>query len=83
MNDFEESDRSAVPMSQPNKAEQPAAEVGEERGRTKENTSQSQTLSTQGEAGVSQGLQGVRQAAKERKQERFTPLLHQHREWMA
>ena len=76
MNDVEESDCSIVPMSQPNKAEQSAAEVGEGRGRTKENTSQSHTLSTQGEAGVSQGLQGVRQAARERKRERFTALLH-------
>jgi hypothetical protein len=37
MNDVEESDRSVVPMSQPNKAKQTAAEVGEGRGRTKEN----------------------------------------------
>ena len=56
MNDIEESDRSVVPVSQPNKAEPSAAEVGEGRGRTKENTSQSHTLSTQREAGVSQGL---------------------------
>jgi len=76
MNDVEESDRSVVPVSQPNKAEQSAAEVGEGRGRTKENTSQSHTLSTQREAGVSQGLRGVRQAARERKRERFTALLH-------
>jgi retron-type reverse transcriptase len=80
MNDVEESDRSVVPVSQPNKAEpsvtMAAAEVGEGRGRTKENTSLSHTLSTQSEAGVSQGLRGVGQAAKERKQERFTALLH-------
>ena len=36
----------------------------------------SHTSSTQSEAGVSQGLRGVREAAKERKQERFTALLH-------
>src|SRR3984957_8700216 len=80
MNDVEESDRSVVPVSQPNKAEPlmrgAAAEVGEGRGRTKENTSESHTLSAQHEAGVSQGLRGVRQAAKERKRERFTTLLH-------
>jgi RNA-directed DNA polymerase len=76
MNDIEESDRSVVPVSQPNKAERSAAEVGEGRGRTKENTLQSHTLSTQREAGVSQGLQGVRQAARGRKRERFTGLLH-------
>jgi group II intron reverse transcriptase/maturase len=31
---------------------------------------------TQGEARMSQGLEGVRRAAKERKQEKFTALLH-------
>jgi RNA-directed DNA polymerase len=76
MNDAEESDRPVVPMNQPNKAERSAAEVGEGRERTKENTLQSHTLSTQSEVRVSQGLRGVREAAKERKQERFTALLH-------
>jgi RNA-directed DNA polymerase len=76
MHDAEESDRSVVPVNQPNQAEPSAAEVGEGRERTKENTSLSRTLSTQSEAGVSQGLRGVRQAAKARKQERFTALLH-------
>jgi retron-type reverse transcriptase len=63
-------------MNQSNKVGQPAAEVGEGRERTKENTLESHTSSTQSERGVSQGLQGVRQAAKERKQEKFTALLH-------
>jgi hypothetical protein len=76
MHDVEESDRSVVPVNQPNRVAQATAEVGEERGRIKENTSQSHTLSTQGEVGVSQGLRGVRKAARERKQERFTALLH-------
>src|ERR1700710_2637173 len=71
MNDAEESDRSIVPVSQPNKAERSAAEAGEGRERTKENTTRSHTLSTQSEVGVSQGLRGVREAARERKQERF------------
>jgi hypothetical protein len=73
---FKESDRSVVPVNQPNKAEPSAAEVGEGRERTKENTAQSHTPSTQRETGVSQGLRGVRQAARERKRERFTALLH-------
>src|SRR5579864_8467314 len=47
-NDVEESGRSVVPVSQPNKAEPSAAEVGEGRRWTKENTAQSHTLSTQG-----------------------------------
>ena len=75
-NGSEESDCSVVPMNQSNKAGQPAAEVGEGRERTKENTLEPHTSSTQSESGVSQGLQGVRQAAKERKQEKFTALLH-------
>ena len=57
MNGVEESDRSVVPVNQPNNAEQSAAEVGEGRERIKENASPSHTLSTQREAGVSQGLQ--------------------------
>ena len=44
--------------------------------RTKENTSQSHTSPAQDGRGVSQGLAGVRKAAKERKQEPFTPLRH-------
>ncbi|MGA2047913.1 MAG: group II intron reverse transcriptase/maturase [Terracidiphilus sp.] len=42
----------------------------------KENTVQSHMLSTQSEDRMSQGLEGVRKAAKDRKQERFTSLLH-------
>jgi len=51
-------------------------EAEEERARTKENIAQSNTHPTQSGEGVSQGLRGVRQAAKERKQEQFTALLH-------
>jgi len=72
----EESDCSVVPMNQSNKAGPLAAEIGEERERTKENTLESHTPSTQSGKGVPQGLQGVREAAKERKQEKFTALLH-------
>jgi RNA-directed DNA polymerase len=42
----------------------------------KENAHQSSTLSTQSEARVSQGLAGVRKAARERKELKFTALLH-------
>jgi len=53
------------------------AEAGEGRARTKENDCQIHTNPTQGgKQGVSQGLAGVRQAARERKGERFTALLH-------
>ena len=72
----EESDCAVVPMNQPNKGEQSSAEVGEGRARTKENIVPSNTSPTQSGERVPQGLSGVRQAAKERKQERFTALLH-------
>jgi RNA-directed DNA polymerase len=53
------------------------AEAGEGRAQTKENIGQNHTNPTQGgEKGVSQGLAGVRQTARERKGERFTALLH-------
>jgi group II intron reverse transcriptase/maturase len=76
MHALEGSDRAVLPMNQPNKEGQPSAEVGEERVRTKENIAQSNTSPTQSGERVSQGLRGVRAAAKERKQERFTALLH-------
>jgi hypothetical protein len=76
MHASEESDRAIVPMNQPNKEGQPPAEVGEGRARAKENIGRSSTSPTQSGERVSQGLSGVRQAAKERKQERFTALLH-------
>ena len=72
----EESDRVAVPMKPPNKGAQASAEVVEGRTRTKENIGQSRTPPAQDGHGVSQGLAGVRKVARERKQERFTTLLH-------
>ena len=72
----EKSDCAAVPVNQPNKGGQPSAEVGEGRAQTKENIVQSHMHPTQSGKRMSQGLDGVRKAAKERKQERFTALLH-------
>ena len=71
----EESDRAVVPMNLPNNEEQSSAEVEEGRARAKENIAQSNTYPTQSGKRVSQGLRGVRQAAKERRQEQFTALL--------
>ena len=79
MHVLEKSDCAVVPMNQPNKGESSPAEVGEGRARTKENIVQSNTSPTQSGERVSQGLSGVRQAAKERRQERFTALLHHMR----
>jgi RNA-directed DNA polymerase len=72
----EKSDCAVVPVNRPNKGKSIPAEVGEGRARTKENIGQSNTSPTQSGERVSQGLDGVRQAAKERKQERFNALLH-------
>ena len=43
---------------------------------TKENVRQSNTYPTQSEKSVSQGLAGVRKAARENKEMKFTALLH-------
>jgi RNA-directed DNA polymerase len=76
MHASEESDHAIVPMNQPNNGEFSSAEVGEGRAWAKENIVQSDTSPTQSGKRVSQGLSGVREAAKARKQERFTALLH-------
>src|SRR6266852_4944497 len=72
----EKSDCAVVPVNQPNNEGQPSAEAGEGRAQIEENTVQSHMHPTQSGQRMSQGLHGVRQAAKERKQERFTALLH-------
>jgi RNA-directed DNA polymerase len=76
VNGQEKSDCAVIPVNRPNKAAQVAAEAGEGRARIKENIVQSHKPLTQSGKGLSQGLHGVRQAAKDRKQERFTALLH-------
>ena len=76
MNVQEKSDCVVVPMNQLNNGEQSSAEVGEGRTQTEENIVPSHMHPTQSGKRMSQGLNGVRQAAKERKQERFTALLH-------
>ena len=72
----EESDHAVLPVNPSNKEEPSSAEMGEGRAWAKENIAQSSTSPTQSGKRVSQGLCGVRQAAKKRKQERFTALLH-------
>jgi RNA-directed DNA polymerase len=72
----EESDCGVVPMKLSNKAGQPGAERVEGRPRTEENHAEPSTYPTQSGRSVSQGLRGVRQRAQERRQERFTALLH-------
>ncbi len=72
----EESDQAILPMNQLNNEEFSSAEVGEGRAWAKEKIVRSNTSPAQSGKRVSQGLSGVRQAAKARKQERFTALLH-------
>jgi len=63
-------------MNHSNKDTSPSAESGEGRPLIKENAGQSSTHSTQSGKGVSQGLAGVRKAAREHKEMKFTALLH-------
>lgn len=72
----EESHDAVVPMKLPNKGAQASAEVVEGRASIKENSVESSTPPTPSGKRVSQGLGGVRRVAQERKQERFTALLH-------
>jgi len=76
MHAFEGSDSGKVPMNHSNKGGKPSAESEEGRPLIKENTHQSSTYPTQSGKGVSQGLAGVRKAAKERKEMKFNALLH-------
>ncbi|MBV8706322.1 MAG: hypothetical protein JO028_03970 [Acidobacteriaceae bacterium] len=70
MHTFEESDHAIVPVNQLNNGEPSPAEIGEGSAWTKENAGLSAMHPTQSGVRVSRGLVGVRQAAKERKQEK-------------
>src|ERR1039458_4844181 len=70
------SDSAIVATKPPNKAGQPTAEPVERRAGTEGNADQQSTLRAQNRAGVTQALARVREAAKDRKKERFTTLLH-------
>src|SRR6201985_3145768 len=73
---LEESDCAIVPMKLTNREDKTSAEPAEGRAQTKENDVQPHTQPTQSGARVSQGLDGVRQKARDNKQEQFTALLH-------
>jgi RNA-directed DNA polymerase len=73
---LEKSHCAVVPVNQPNKEAEASAEVGEGRVQMKENIAQPHMHPTQSGARMSQGLDGVRKAARERRQERFTSMLH-------
>ena len=76
MNGREKSDPAIVAGKPTNKAERSAAEPAEPRAGTKGNAEPIDTLRTPSRAGASHGLDRVRQAARDRKKERFTALLH-------
>jgi retron-type reverse transcriptase len=68
---------SAIRAKKPaNKVASAAAEWVEQRAGTKGNTGQAHTRRTQSRGSVSQGLDRVRNAARQRKKEKFTALLH-------
>jgi hypothetical protein len=59
-----------------NKAERSAAELVEQRAGTEGNADQQSTRRAQDRASVSQALERIRQAAKQRRKEKFTTLFH-------
>jgi RNA-directed DNA polymerase len=76
MHGREKSDPAIVARKPTNKAGQSAAESVERRAGTEGNADQQHTRRAQDRASVSQALGRVRQAARQRKKERFTALLH-------
>ena len=76
MHGREKSDSAIVAMKPANNAGQPAAEWVERRAGTEGNRVEPRTRRTPSRESVPQGLDRVRQAAKARKKERFTALLH-------
>src|SRR6202048_4898885 len=72
----EKSDSAIVAVKPTNKAVPTAAEPVEPRAGAKGNARQQSTHRTQGRERVAQALGRVRQAARQRKKERFTALLH-------
>src|SRR6516225_7437595 len=76
MNGHEKSDSVIVAVKPTNKAERSAAESVEPRAGTKGNASQQSTCRAQDRISVTQALERIRKAAKERKKEKFTALFH-------
>jgi RNA-directed DNA polymerase len=70
------SDSAVVAGKSANKAERLAAEPMERRAGAKGNVDQQTTYRAQNRESVSQALERIRQATRQRKKERFTSLLH-------
>ena len=76
MNGREKSDPAIVARKPTNEAGRPAEESGERRAGAEGNVAQHNTHRAQNRERVTQGLDRVREAARQRKKERFTALLH-------
>ncbi len=76
MHGLEKSDLAVVATKLANNAGLPAADWVEPRAGTKGNADPPRTRRTQSRDSVSQGLERVRQAARQRKRQAFTALLH-------
>ncbi|HEX2713118.1 MAG TPA: group II intron reverse transcriptase/maturase [Candidatus Acidoferrales bacterium] len=76
MHGREKSDPAIVARKPVNNTGQPVAEQVERRAGTKGNADQQSTRRAQDRESVSQALERVRQAAKQRRKERFTTLFH-------
>ncbi len=76
MQEGDKSDSAIVAEKPTNKAGKSAAEPVEPRAGTKGKANQQSTRRAQDRERVSQALGRIRQAAKERKKEKFTSLLH-------
>jgi RNA-directed DNA polymerase len=76
MHEREKSDTAVVAVKPTNKAGATAAESVEPRAETKRNASEQSTHRTLSRVRVTQALDRVRQAARQRKKEKFTALLH-------
>jgi group II intron reverse transcriptase/maturase len=76
MHGREKSDLAIVAEKPANKAGRPAADLVERRAGAEGNAEQQRTRRAQDRESVSQGLDRIRQAARQRKKERFTSLYH-------
>ena len=76
MHGHEKSDPAVVVLKPANKAGEPGAERVERRAGAEGNADQHSTLRAQNRERVTQALDRVRNAARQRKKERFTALLH-------
>ena len=76
MNGQEKSDPAIVAGKPTNEAERSGSEPAEPRAGTEGNAGQQSTRRAQDRESLSQALERIRQAARQRKKEKFTALFH-------